>query len=97
MSMKKPSIIKTLWLIGIGLLQLFIPHEDCFIEDQKLFPKTIKVENCSPLFLGAKGEIYTPGYYTIQNLCGLSNEMLRILEAQGAAKLQEVKIEGPKK
>ena len=58
-----------------------------------LDPKTIKIENCSPLFLGAKGEIYTPGYYTIQNLCGLSNELLYIRLAQRAAKSSSIKVD----
>ena len=30
------------------------------IENQKLIPKYLKIQNCSPLFQGAKGEIYTP-------------------------------------
>ena len=34
--------------------------------------------------------------YTIQKFGCLSNEMFSICVAQGAAKLQEVKVEGPK-
>ena len=36
-------------------------------------------------------------YYAIQKLLGLSNEILSINVAQGAAKLQEVKVGGLKK
>ena len=36
-------------------------------------------------------------YYAIQKLLGLSNEILFINVAQGAAKLQEVKVGGLKK
>ena len=37
------------------------------------------------------------GYNTIQKLLRLSNEILCILMAKGAAKLQKVKVEGLKK
>ena len=36
-------------------------------------------------------------YYSIQTLCGPSNEILCIRLAQGAVKLQEVIVDGPKK
>ena len=36
-------------------------------------------------------------YHKLQNLCGISNEILFILVAQGAAKLLKVKVEGLKK
>ena len=47
-----------LHLIWGRVLAIF--PSDGALRHQKLFPKTDKIQNCSPSFWGAKGEIYTP-------------------------------------